>query len=264
MDKNKSFYLTLVVVFCVVLSGLGGYFIGTHFSEKETVKNEVKKDEEKKKEEINANDIKVADLSNYVYTALYSYLKSGEKSLNSYLNNLSNDQKLYVAGLLNFEDEDNKYNNKKYSDLKNKLIEYERYQNVTNVFKELEEKRNEFFTKLPENLNEFVDTKEKLEGNMDVELLKNALIELNKRMSYQKPINTRITRKEISVEERKEYIREFISKRKNVKFTDLFEEYSKDVVVATFLSILDMCKTQEITLRQDSNFGEIYIERVNV
>lgn len=149
-------------------------------------------------------------------------------------------------------------------DLKNKLIEYERYQNVTNVFKKLEEKRNEFFTKLPENLNEFVDTKEKLEGNMDVELLKVALIELNKRMSYQKPINTRITRKEISVEERKEYIREFISKRKNVKFTDLFEEYNKDVVVATFLSILDMCKTQEITLRQDSNFGEIYIERVNV
>ena len=149
-------------------------------------------------------------------------------------------------------------------DLKNKLIEYERYQNITNVFKELEEKRNEFFTKLPENLNEFVDTKEKLEGNMDVELLKVALIELNKRMSYQKPINTRITRKEISVEERKEYIREFISKRKNVKFTDLFEEYNKDVVVATFLSILDMCKTQEITLRQDSNFGEIYIERVNV
>lgn len=166
---------------------------------------------------------------------------------------------------LDSESEDNdEFSINSEEDLKNKLIEYERYQNVTNVFKELEEKRNEFFTKLPENLNEFVDTKEKLEGNMDVKLLKVALIELNKRMSYQKPINTRITRKEISVEERKEYIREFISKRKNVKFTDLFEEYSKDVVVATFLSILDMCKTQEITLRQDSNFGEIYIERVNV
>ena len=147
-------------------------------------------------------------------------------------------------------------------DLKNKLIEYERYQNVTNVFKELEEKRNEFFTKLPENLNIFVDKKEKLEGNMDVELLKNAMLELNKRMSYQKPINTRITRKEISVEERKEYIREYISKRGNVKFTDLFEDYTIDLVVATFLSILDMCKQREITLKQDTNFGEIYIERV--
>ena len=169
--------------------------------------------------------------------------------------------------LLNLDNDDS--DNEEFSinseeDLKNKLIEYERYQNVTSVFKELEEKRSEFFTKLPENLNEFIDKKEVLEGNMDVELLKKAMLELNKRMSYQKPINTRITRKEISVEERKEYIREFISKRKNVKFTDLFEEYNKDVVVATFLSILDMCKTQEITLRQDSNFGEIYIERVNV
>ena len=39
-DKNKSFYLTLVVVFCVVLSGLGGYFIGTHFGENNKVVEE--------------------------------------------------------------------------------------------------------------------------------------------------------------------------------------------------------------------------------
>ena len=36
------------------------------------------------------------------------------------------------------------------------------------------------------------------------------------------------------------------------------------MVVATFLSILDMCKLQEITLKQDNNFDEIYIERVSV
>lgn len=167
-----------------------------------------------------------------------------------------------LLNLDNDSDDNDDFTINSEEDLKNKLIEYERYQNVTNVFKELEEKRNEFFTKLPENLNIFVDKKEKLEGNMDVELLKNAMLELNKRMSYQKPINTRITRKEISVEERKEYIREYISKRDNVKFTDLFEDYTKDLVVATFLSILDMCKQREITLKQDTNFGEIYIERV--
>lgn len=169
--------------------------------------------------------------------------------------------------LLNLDSDDN--DNDEFSinseeDLKNKLIEYERYQNVTNVFKELEEKRNEFFTKLPENLNEFADENKKLEGNMDIELLKNSMLELSKRMSYQKPVNTRITRKEISVEERKEFIREYIIKRKNVKFTDLFEEYSKDLVVATFLSILDMCKMKEITLKQDNNFGDIFIEKVEI
>lgn len=170
--------------------------------------------------------------------------------------------------LLNLKDEsstdEDEYSINSEEDLKNKLIEYEKYQNITSVFKELEEKRNEFFTKLPENLSEFADKKEVLEGNMDAELLKQALIEVQKRMNYQKPINTKITRKEISVEERKEYIRNYLAKRKNVKFTDLFEEYTKDLVVATFLSILDMCKQKEITLKQDSNFGEIYIERVNV
>lgn len=170
--------------------------------------------------------------------------------------------------LLNLKDEnasdEDEYSINSEEDLKNKLIEYEKYQNVTNVFKELEEKRNEFFTKLPENLGKYADKKNTLEGSMDAELLKEALIELQKRMNYQKPINTKITRKEISVEERKEYIRKYLTKRKNVKFTDLFEEYTKDLVVATFLSILDMCKQKEITLKQDSNFSEIYIERVNL
>ncbi len=170
--------------------------------------------------------------------------------------------------LLNLKDEttndEDEYSINSEEDLKNKLIEYEKYQNITSVFKELEEKRNEFFTKLPENLSEYAEKKEILEGNMDAELLKEALIELQKRMNYQKPINTKITRKEISVEERKEYIRNYLTKRKNVKFTDLFEEYTKDLVVATFLSILDMCKQKEITLKQDSNFSEIYIERVNL
>ena len=170
--------------------------------------------------------------------------------------------------LLNLKDEstndEDEYSINSEEDLKNKLIEYEKYQNITGVFKELEEKRNEFFTKLPENLGKYADKKNTLEGSMDAELLKEALIELQKRMNYQKPINTKITRKEISVEERNEYIRKYLTKRKNVKFTDLFEEYTKDLVVATFLSILDMCKQKEITLKQDSNFSEIYIERVNL
>ena len=167
--------------------------------------------------------------------------------------------------LLNLKDEskedDDEYSINSEEDLKNKLLEYEKYQSITSVFKELEEKRSEFFTKMPENLSKYAD-KKTLEGNMDVSLLKEALLELQKRMNYQKPLNTKITRKEISVEERKSYIRDYLSVRKSAKFTDLFEDYSKDLVVATFLSILDMCKQREITLKQDSNFGEIYIERV--
>lgn len=167
--------------------------------------------------------------------------------------------------LLNLDDDtndDGEYSINSEEDLKNKLIEYERYQNVADVFKELEEKRNEFFTKVPENLKEYAEDENHLEGQIDPDLLKNALIELQKRMDYQKPVNTRITRKELSVEDRKTYIRDYLAKRRNVKFTDLFEDYSKEMVVVTFLSILDMCKNREIKLSQKENFGDILIEKV--
>ncbi len=168
--------------------------------------------------------------------------------------------------LLNIKDdnnEDEEFSINSEEDLKNKLIEYEKYQNVTNIFKDLEEKRNEFFTKVPENLSDYKDSEQKLDGQLDPTILQQALLELQKRMFYQKPLNTRITHKEISIEERKNYIRDFLAVRKKIKFIDLFEDYNKDMIVATFLSILDLCKNSEIKLEQNEIFGDIFIEKVN-
>ena len=168
--------------------------------------------------------------------------------------------------LLNIPDDSNENDEfviNSEEDLKNKLIEYEKYQNVTNIFKDLEEKRNEFFTKVPENINEYKDYHRKLEGQLDPNILQQALIELQKRMFYQKPLNTRITHKEISIEERKQYIRDFLNVRKKVRFMELFEDYNKDIIVATFLSLLDLCKNNEVYLDQREIFGDIFIEKVN-
>ena len=41
MDKNKSLYINLVVIFCIVLAGAGGFFLGLHFS-KENIVNSTK------------------------------------------------------------------------------------------------------------------------------------------------------------------------------------------------------------------------------
>ena len=167
--------------------------------------------------------------------------------------------------LLNLDtetDEDSEFSINSEEDLKNKLLEYERYQNITGVFKELEEKRNAFFTKVPENLTEYVEKEKISEEIMNPDLLKEALLELQKRMSYQKPLNTKITRREISVEDRVSMVRDFLNVRKSAKFTDLFEDYSREMIVATFLAILDMCKNKEIRLSPKDNFGDILIEKV--
>ncbi len=167
--------------------------------------------------------------------------------------------------LLNLDDdekEDNDFSINSEEDLKNKLLEYERYQNITGIFKELEEKRSEFYTKIPESLSEYIEKENIIEDKINPELLKEAMMELQKRMEYQKPLNTRITRREVSVEERVSRVREFLNTRKKAKFTDLFEVFSKEVVVATFLAILDMCKNKEIKLTQKELFGDILIEKV--
>ena len=41
MDKNKSSYITFVVLFCVIIAGFGGFYLGKEFikSNKETIKN---------------------------------------------------------------------------------------------------------------------------------------------------------------------------------------------------------------------------------
>ena len=131
--------------------------------------------------------------------------------------------------LLNLDDdekEDNDFSINSEEDLKNKLLEYERYQNITGIFKELEEKRSEFYTKIPESLSEYIEKENIIEDKINPELLKEAMMELQKRMEYQKPLNTRITRREVSVEERVSRVREFLNTRKKAKFTDLFEDFS--------------------------------------
>lgn len=167
-----------------------------------------------------------------------------------------------LLNLDNDNEEDSDFTINSEEDLKNKLIEYEKYQSISNVFRDLEEKRSQYYTKVPENINNFFDEKLKLEGSLEPNVLRDAMVELQKRMFYQKPLNTKITKKELSVEERKNYIRDFLKNNNKVSFFSLFENYNKEVVIVTFLSILDLCKNQEITIKQEENFKDILIEKV--
>ena len=38
MDKHKSMFFTIMIIFCIVLSGIGGFFLGTKFGEKNQAK----------------------------------------------------------------------------------------------------------------------------------------------------------------------------------------------------------------------------------
>ena len=158
------------------------------------------------------------------------------------------------------DEEDDEYEFNNEEDLRNRLIEYERIKGITDSFKDLEDKRSEFYTKLPSDLSEFKQEEKLNYGENDIDDLINAFELFLSRQKLNKPLNTKIMKKELSVKERTNQIRNILKTKKSCHFEDLFEELTKPYVVVTFLSILEMAKNNEIFIKQDNNFGEISIE----
>ena len=146
----------------------------------------------------------------------------------------------------------------------NRLIEYEAYKNITNSFKELEEYRHEVYTKERNSLLEYMDEDKKVDYGINLDDLINALNKFLEKKELKKPLDTKITNKEYSVHKRSNEIRNILKKRKKINFTDLFDITSKEYIVVTFLSILNMTRKQEITIEQDNNFTNIIIKEKGV
>lgn len=159
----------------------------------------------------------------------------------------------------NNEEEETEYEINNEEELRNRLLEYQKIKEMASDFRELETKRGNVYTKLPENLNEFRENKE-LNSDITLDDLLSAFEEFLKRKRLEEPLNTKVTKRELSVEERIKSIRQIIKVKGKVNFLDLFDDISKPYVIITFLSILNMTKNKEIKLSQTNNFGEIYIE----
>ena len=72
-----------------------------------------------------------------------------------------------------------------------------------------------------------------------------------------KIVRTRI----ISVEEKMHYVRSIIKEKEDIRFTSLITDYEKDEIIATFLSVLELIKSNEVTVVQDLFFDDILIKR---
>lgn len=143
-------------------------------------------------------------------------------------------------------------------ELVDRLVEYQRYKDMIDEFKSLERDRKDIFTKDPMNLYEYSDPI-KNDGDITLENLVDALNKFFQRKEDEKPLETKIARKEILVTDRTNEIRTLLKKKRKVSFFDLFEIKTKEYVVVTFLSILEMAKKGEIVITQENNFNNITV-----
>ena len=90
--------------------------------------------------------------------------------------------------------------------------------------------------------------------------LMNAFQKFLERKKKDAPLSTTVTKREITVEERRYSIRSILKRKGKVDFFELFEEVTKEYIVVTFLAILEMARKNELTIYQENDFDKITVE----
>ena len=170
-----------------------------------------------------------------------------------------------LAGLLEYKSKkllprekvviEEEYEEDQREKLVKRLLEYQRYKEVSAQFEQKYEERQLMMSKpISEETNKWVHTvtEAEIDGN-PYDLIK-AMNRVLRRMALSHPLETRMTVKELSLDERvvqiKKRLRDFVGK---MSFDDLCSDCdSLHMVIVTFLSVLDLIKHKEITFTLDA------------
>jgi segregation and condensation protein A len=167
--------------------------------------------------------------------------------------------------VLDVEDPDLLFEEDPRDELVERLIEYRKYKEAAHDLKSMEVERGLIYTKPPSDLSEYAKEKqpEKAEINVSLYDMLAAFQKLMRRKKLQRPMTTKITRQEISIETRMTEIMAELKELNGQKnFNDLFLFPRKDHIVVTFLAVLELIKRKEIDAQQQENFGDIYVKAV--
>lgn len=141
-----------------------------------------------------------------------------------------------------------------------RLLEYEAYKEISKTFKEKELDRRQIHTKLPASIDSYKVEEQPVNTSTTLEDLMDAFQKFLKRKEEEKPLHTKVTTKEITVSSRKLEIASFLKKQKKARFSELFHDFSKPYIVATFLALLEMARERKLKITQDHLFDEIIVE----
>lgn len=215
-----------------------------------------------KKDDIDIFDIKIEEITNQYLSYLHAMKELDLDIASEYLIMAAELIEMKSSQLLPVDksDEDEFEEDPRERFIK-RLIEYKRYKEVTSSFRNLEEERKQYYTKEVSDMREYAKEEDNL-SCLDISLddLTLALKKFLERKDLEKPLNTKITKKEYSVGKRSDEIRHLLKRQKKLCFEDLFDVLTKEYVVVTFLSILDLARKGEAKITQDNNFSKIFLE----
>ncbi|WP_298841120.1 segregation/condensation protein A [Clostridium sp.] len=155
-------------------------------------------------------------------------------------------------------------------ELMDKLVEYRKYKVVAENLKVMEKETGIMISKKPEIIEEDNHNTKEVDFLKDVTIfdlynLYNNLIEKYKnKMNTDIIVNKEILIDEYKIEDKMEELKQKLNDFGKIQFTNLIYGYSSKIeIIVMFLALLELIKIRNVRVFQESNFNEIYLERVN-
>jgi len=154
-------------------------------------------------------------------------------------------------------------------ELLNKLIEYRKFKVIAENLKIREQGAGIMFTKKPEIIEEDNKNNKEMDFLQNITMLdlynlyNNLMQKYIDKMNTNNIINKKILVDEYKIEDKMEELRQKLDSFGKVHFTKLIYGYSSKIeVIVTFLALLELIKIRSVRVIQESNFKDIYLERV--
>lgn len=151
-------------------------------------------------------------------------------------------------------------------ELMEQLKEYKKYKKASEVLKDSVDYLNQPYYRNREEI--IIDDKVDL-NEISIESIKSILpyifkvknIEEENETKKDERLNKIVRGKIISVEEKIEYIQNILTTSDKISFNNIIKDNTKDEVIATFLSLLELIKSKEIVVVQENFFEDIIIKK---
>lgn len=151
-------------------------------------------------------------------------------------------------------------------ELMEQLKEYKKYKKASEVLKDSVDYLNQPYYRNREEI--IIDDKVDL-NEISIESIKSILpyifkvknIEEENKTKKDERLNKIVRGKIISVEEKIEYIQNILTTADKISFNNIIKDNTKDEVIATFLSLLELIKAKEIVVVQENFFEDIIIKK---
>lgn len=145
-------------------------------------------------------------------------------------------------------------------ELMQRLIEYRKYKVAAEELKENEEGINQIFTREQTVINHLDVKEEVVKGDITIYDMLGALNKMFERKDWNKPLESRITRADIPIEQRMDEVLQIVKKAKaGISFDQLFTYKSRSHIVITFIALLELMKNNTVYCQQEKHFELLYI-----